>query len=698
MIYDRNYERTLKSHMVSMSGRQSDINGDIHNSNDQHIKNLKSSAIKTNQEAIETIIDLKMRLAHESSSKDELAMKLKHIADEKTEIERILAEMIREKQRLDGLFNERNELKKKGHLQQQQQPGQGNGNESKIGGRISKRASWCAAIPNTSTSNGRTTHFSSNTTKLTALVSELDNSISLRDLMDDKVSTNAEACKIKPSHDKRGSGLDPSIKSFGTRRHSSFFSGSLSALFSEAAVCPSDNKGKCDGSDIKIVANDAKGDTSQSNSLYSNNSSLSNTSRVIHSKLFSSIATTAATSITTATAKNNDTPGIPKALASKDIMSLVEENTKLLRDNANISSENLQLKSDLEFLKKAFENLLQTNNLITTSTGNPSVDSRVMDMLYNRKDKWDYEEDLKSSGKKNTLNSTVDRASSNKQTISLSPKTGFRRGCIIDLQTHTPSSTKSKSLPPSQDRSARDADSKLRFCNSFAGNSITGSNDYIDQEDVDSVISEYSSGESSKSIGDDTIQRELREVNKKFSSLSASVRQSANPMSTTARRSSLPSLASVNAFCGSNYIANEEAEVGAILNETGIPTEDQRRLRTRAKRNNSLPRSAFSSQQPSYMKSLSFRRNTPAISNSITLSAETGQESSRMRNICHSNDSSESPKRRFSTGLRRHSSILLLQEAIDIDEGMNFHGCDDDESWVSNGNGVMVKINHEMME
>jgi len=707
-IYDRNNEheqdnwipRTLKvGQIVPTSqiarGRQVIINGDVRTLHDQDIKSLRGSANKTNQEAIQTIIDLKMQLAHESSSKDELTMKLKQIANEKSEIERKLAEMLKEKEKLDALFNERNMLKKEVQLQQQQQ-GQANADvsEFKSGGRRNKRASWCAAMPNSSTSNSITTHFSSSMTKLTALVSELDNSISLRDLMDDKVTANAETSKNKTPHDRRGSGLDFSIKSFGThRRSSSVFSGSLSALFSEAAVCPSENNGNEHDSDNQIDASDTKGDASVLKSLYSNNSSLSNTSRSIYSKVLPSTVTTAATSVTAAT---TNTPGISKALTAQDITSLMEENTKLLSDNANLSSENLQLKSDLEFLKKALENVLQNNDLTITSTGSLSMDSKVMDMLYNGNDvNGCVNNDVNTSCGMVTENSATANAPSNKQTRTLSSRTGFQRGRTIDSQSQVQSSTKPKLPHLLQDWSARDADAEIRLNDNLAGNLSTHSKDFIDQADGTSVDSEYSNGESSISIGDDTIRRELREVHRKFSSFSASVRNLTNPRSAVTRRSSLPTPTFVEVSFGSDNSADEEAQVGVILDDTDGLEDRQRRLRTKATRNFSLPPSASSSQQPSYLKSLSFRRYAPARSNSTKISGETGPEdvsiSSRINDF-NSKNSTDSPNRRNSMGLRKQSSLLLLQERLDSDEGMSVQSCDDDGSWVSNGNGVMVKL------
>mmetsp|Transcript_12186 Transcript_12186/g.23859 ORF Transcript_12186/g.23859 Transcript_12186/m.23859 type:complete len:933 (-) Transcript_12186:167-2965(-) len=711
-IYDRNNEheqdnwipRTLKvGQIVPTSqiarGRQVIINGDVRTLHDQDIKSLRSSANKTNQEAIQTIIDLKMQLAHESSSKDELTMKLKQIANEKSEIERKLAEMLKEKEKLDALFNERNILKKKIQLQQQQQrQNDVNSNEYKSGERRNKRASWCAAIPNTSTSSAITTHLSSSMTtlnisrrNLTALVSELDTSTFDMDKSDKAVNEEVVAPSNRPSHRRINSGLDSSLKSFrSNRRCSSVFSGSFSALFSEAAVCPSGDGGHYNDSNNKIDSSD-KLDTSQPNSFHSNNSSHSNI--VFPAKLHSTATTAITTVATIATCNNNKTLDNANALTSQDIMSLMEENTKLLRNNTDLSSQNLQMKSDLELLKKVLRSVLENNDLNTTSTGDAFTDAKVMDMLY--KDHEGYEA-------KSPVNVTMDDAVLEDLNVPSSSshlregRIGVRRGCTSD----TPKTQKSRPQP--QDRAAQDFDVKIPLVNNLAGNLATLQ--YNDDKSVDSEFSKEG----------DTVERDLMEVENKFSSFSSLVLDSTNLVPSATRNSSLPLSTLVGSFCSSDTSANddvddnecdnEKVEVDANFNGSEAPTDQhpRRRPRPAVTRNSSLPPSAFSSQPPSYLKSLSFRRYAPARSNSFKVCAESdgdrdisnsGNNSSNDKNNNGTtNDSNNIPSRRSSMGLCKQSSLLHHQETISSDDNMSDTSSDGEESWISNGNGVMVNI------
>mmetsp|Transcript_22689 Transcript_22689/g.45415 ORF Transcript_22689/g.45415 Transcript_22689/m.45415 type:complete len:927 (-) Transcript_22689:145-2925(-) len=698
-VYKRNTDDFLPEELQGRKESNAQQRGDsILSMNDQDIKSLKSSLSKANQEVIQTIIDLKMQLAHESSSKDELNMKLKQIADEKSEIEKQLAELLSEKQRLDALFNERNILKKKIQLQQQQQrQNDVNSNEYKSGERRNKRASWCAAIPNTSTSSAITTHLSSSMTtlnisrrNLTALVSELDTSTFDMDKSDKAVNEEVVAPSNRPSHRRINSGLDSSLKSFrSNRRCSSVFSGSFSALFSEAAVCPSGDGGHYNDSNNKIDSSD-KLDTSQPNSFHSNNSSHSNI--VFPAKLHSTATTAITTVATIATCNNNNTLDNANALTSQDIMSLMEENTKLLRNNTDLSSQNLQMKSDLELLKKVLRSVLENNDLNTTSTGDAFTDAKVMDMLY--KDHEGYEA-------KSPVNVTMDDAVLEDLNVPSSSshregRIGVRRGCTSD----TPKTQKSRPQP--QDRAAQDFDVKIPLVNNLAGNLAT-----LQCNDDKSVDSEFSKE-------GDTVERDLMEVENKFSSFSSLVLDSTNLVPSATRNSSLPLSTLVGSFCSSDTSANddvddnecdnEKVEVDANFNGSEAPTDQhpRRRPRPAVTRNSSLPPSAFSSQPPSYLKSLSFRRYAPARSNSFKVCAESdgdrdisnsGNNSSNDKNNNGTtNDSNNIPSRRSSMGLCKQSSLLHHQETISSDDNMSDTSSDGEESWISNGNGVMVNI------
>lgn len=455
---------------------------------DYDIKSLKSSTSKTNAEAIQIIIDLKLQLAQESSTKDELYMKLKQVIDEKSEIEDELAGMIREKLRLDELFKERTILKTMNQFQQQkaQQQDQKHPKATlKSGGRRNTRP----------TSNAVCSEFSNSLNnlsvpkRLAALVSGLENSN--RDLTNHKPTENdAEAPPRQPYFGHKKSLLNSSLRSVHLRRSSSFFSGSFSALFSEAAVCPIDDN------DQKPHSQDTIEDESKHNSFHSN----------AFTPSFNEASSVKPPSMATMTGNCAD----PANLSKHEIMSLIEDNIQLLRKNTNLSFEIHQLKMDLELLTNEFRKVLEYNNLFTTFTSNSSVSSNVKELLYN---------DIDDFGITGIVSSAVKYDRVGKKGVHSANVRGCRtrvRSCSVGSQKEQ---WKNPGIPLSQhcDRPGKDDIAFMRRLKNVNCDNV---------DDASSADSEPSNGEESISIGDDTIQNEISGVENKFSSFTSLIVES----------------------------------------------------------------------------------------------------------------------------------------------------------------------------
>ncbi|KAL7465685.1 hypothetical protein ACHAXS_006007 [Conticribra weissflogii] len=554
--------------------------------NDFEIKSLKSSMSNTNLKAIEVIIDLKMQLAQASATKDELNMKLKKVSDEKSEIEKELAGILREKLRFDELFKEHETLKKMNRFQQQQTQ-QHDQNDSRV-----TLESDIARNPRP-VSGAVTSEFSnslSNSTaarRLTALVSELKDST--RDLMNHETTENhAETSPKQPSHGHKNSVFNSSLRSLRLRRSSSFFSGSFSAIFSEAAVCPMDDNNQ------QPISPDSIQDDSKKRFHFNTSSTNSSAFGLAKPTCF---------------ATSNGTFTDPASSTEQGIISLMEENIQLIRNNTNLSSEIYQLKKNFKMLKKEFKKILEDNHLTTTSIGTQSVDANVMALLYNDGD---------DSGRGSPVNSAVGYEYFGKQGVRNVNIRGSRarvRSCSVGSQ-YDQWKHHLHPRPQLHDCAGKEHIADMRrFKNISCNNNDDDSRAKSESSDVDGSIS----------IGDDSVEKKPNNFEKKLLSFSSLLLDSENRIQTC------PSDVDITPY-------KEKSDTA------------QQCRRPEFKGNDSLPRMTFFRQDPSCKRSLSSRGLALTRTRSFKVSA--------------GNVRSDVEYRKSSVDSYKQSSLRRLHEAF----------------------------------